>query len=108
VTFLDDHRLLISGQVVDVDDGAARAPAPGETFWCPAQQFLVQNNPWTSANGTVNYEKQVEGSVFLCDAGSDPITGTPTAVPLAVSVVTDDGLRLVSTKDGVIAYRVPL
>lgn len=107
-TFLDDHRLLINSQIVDVDDGSTRTPAPGETFWCPAQQFFVQNNPWTSINGTVSYEKQVEGSVFLCDAGSNPVTATPTAVPLAVSTVTDDGLRLVSTKDGVIAYRVPL
>jgi len=107
-TFLDDHRLLINGQVIDVDDGSARPPAAGDTFWCPGPQFFVQNNPWTGSDGSVSYEKQTEGEVFLCDAGLNPVAGIPTAVPLAVSAVTNDGLRLVSTKDGVIAYRVPL
>ncbi|MEP6560072.1 MAG: hypothetical protein ABJD68_03235 [Nakamurella sp.] len=107
-TFLDDHRLLVNGQVIDVDNGSTRAPTPGETFWCPSPQFFLQSNPWTRNDGSVSYEKQVEGGTFPCDAGGNPATGSPTSVPLAVSTMTTDGLRLVSTPAGVLAYRMPL
>jgi hypothetical protein len=107
-TFLDDHRLLVENQVIDVDNGSTRAPTPGETFWCPGPQFYLQANPWTRPDGSVSYEKQLDGEAVLCDAGGNAVTGIPTSVPLAVSTVTDAGLRLVSTPAGVVAYRVPL
>jgi len=50
----------------------------------------------------------VQGEVVQCDGSGNAASGKPSAVPLAVSAVTDGGLRLVSTPAGVVAYRVPL
>jgi outer membrane protein assembly factor BamB len=107
-TFLDDHRLLVGGTVIDVDTGITRAPATGETFWCPAPQSFDQSREWFGVDGSVRVDRRAEGEVFLCDANAQPANGLPTAVPLAVAGVSDNGLRLVSTPAGVIAYRVPL
>jgi hypothetical protein len=46
--------------------------------------------------------------VYQCDAATNPVSTTPTDVPLAISTMTDAGLRLVSTPAGVLSYRVPL
>jgi hypothetical protein len=53
------------------------------------------------------YDRSAGGEAYPCDARANPTTVTPKAVPLAVSAATDDGLRFVSTPDGVVAYRVP-
>ena len=108
VTWLDDHHLLANGQVLDLDDGSVRPPAAGETFWCPEMQTFISTDAVRYADGTVRLDKRIEGEVLQCDQGGAPITGPPTAVPLAVSTVTATGLRLVATRSGVIAYRVPL
>ena len=106
-TLLDDHRLLANGQVLDLDGGSVRPPAAGETFWCPESQTFTQTSGLTYADGSTRYDRRIEGEVFACDQAGNPVTGPPTAVPLAVSTVTDGGLRMVSTRSGVIAYRVP-
>jgi hypothetical protein len=62
----------------------------------------------TYADGSTRYDRRIEGEYFPCDQGGAPAAGSPTAVPLAVSTVTDSGLRMVATRSGVIAYRVPL
>jgi len=108
ITLLDDHRLLANGQVLDLDGGSVRSPAAGETFWCPESQTFTQTRGLTYADGSTRYDRRIEGEVFPCDPGGNPVSGPPTAVPLAVSTVTDGGLRMVSTRSGVIAYRVPL
>jgi len=59
-------------------------------------------------DGSIHTDRRVQGEVYQCTGAGDAAKGVPTAVPLAVSAVTGDGLRLVSTPNGVIAYRVPL
>jgi len=108
VSLLDDHRLLTGGKVVDLDDGSSRPPAGGETFWCPGRQSFDQPVEWMGTDGSIRRDRRVQGEVFQCDGTGSATSGTPSAVPLAVSTVTDDGLRLVSTPGGVVAYRVPL
>jgi hypothetical protein len=108
IPLLDNHLLLVSGQVVDVDTGSARSPLPGESFWCPAAPTFKVAHAWYGRVGTVDPNRRVEGKTFLCDSTGSPITGPPTAVPWAVSNGTADGLRLVATPNGVVAYRVPL
>ncbi|HYN71373.1 MAG TPA: hypothetical protein VES60_02645 [Nakamurella sp.] len=108
VSLLDDHRLLTGGRVVDLDDGSSRAPAGGETFWCPGRQSFDQTVEWMGTDGSIRRDRRVQGEVVQCDGSGNAASGTPSAVPLAVSAVTDGGLRLVSTPAGVVAYRVPL
>jgi hypothetical protein len=108
VSLLDDHRLLTGGRVVDLDDGSSRAPGGGETFWCPGRQSFDQSVEWMGTDGSIRRDRRVQGEVYQCDGNGTAASGTPSAVPLAVSTVTDDGLRLVSTPGGVFAYRVPL
>jgi hypothetical protein len=108
VTLLDDHRLLANGQILDLDGGSVRPPAAGETFWCPESRTFTQTSGLTYADGSTRYDRRIEGEYFPCDQGGAPAAGSPTAVPLAVSTVTDSGLRMVATRSGVIAYRVPL
>jgi hypothetical protein len=108
VTLLDDHRLLANGQVLDLDGGSVRPPAAGETFWCPESQTFTSTDLWMYGDGSTRYDKRIEGEYFPCDPGGAPVTGPVTAVPLAVSTVTDGGMRMVATRSGVIAYRVPL
>jgi hypothetical protein len=107
VGLLDDHRLLIGGQVLDVVDGSTRPPADGETFWCPRSQSFTQARAWNGVDGSVRYDRRIEGEFFLCGGASNAISGIPTAIPRAASSGTDDGLWFVSTPDGVVAYRVP-
>lgn len=104
---LDDHRILLTGQVVDLDTGAVRQPATDETFWCPARQTFRQSIA-AQTRGGPRTDRTAGGAAYQCDADANPAAGPPTTVPLAVSTATDDGLRLVSTPAGVIAYRVPL
>ena len=108
VSLLDDHRLLTGGRVVDLDNGSSRPPASGETFWCPGTQSFQQDAEWMGKDGSIRRDRRVQGEVSQCDSSGNAASGTPSAVPLAVSAVTDGGLRLVSTPAGVIAYRVPL
>ena len=108
IPLLDNHLLLVGGQVVDADTGATRSPLADESFWCPSSQSFTGAHAWYGKDGTVDAGRRVEGEAFLCDAAGNPIPGTPTAVPWAVSNGTTDGLRLVATPSGVIAYRVPL
>jgi len=108
VTLLDDHHLLANGQVLDLDDGSVRPPAAGETFWCPESQTFTQTRGLTYGDGSTRYDRRIEGEYVQCDQGGAPVTGPPTAVPVALSTVTDGGLRMVATRSGVIAYRVPL
>ena len=108
IGYLDDHRLLIGGQVVDVDNGSHRRPGAGETFWCPGPQSFDTGVNWMGQDGSIHTDRRVQGEVYQCTGAGDAAKGVPTAVPLAVSAVTGDGLRLVSTPNGVIAYRVPL
>jgi len=108
VSLLDDHRLLTGGRVVDLDDGSSRAPVGGETFWCPGRQSFDQTVEWMGTDGSIRRDRRVQGEVVQCDGSGNAASGTPSAVPLAVSAVTDGGLRLVSTPGGVVAYRVPL
>ena len=104
---LDDHRVLLTGQVVDLDTGAARRPATDETFWCPARQTFRQSIA-AQTRGGPRTDRKAGGEAYQCDADANSAAGLPTTVPRAVSTATDDGLRLVSTPAGVIAYRVPL
>jgi hypothetical protein len=106
--FLDDHRMLLAGMVVDLDDGSTRPPVDGERFWCPGLQSFQQAVEWFGADGSVRTDRRADGEVYPCDAGGHPSSGVPGAVPLAISSVTEDGLRMVATPSGVIAYRVPL
>jgi hypothetical protein len=108
VTWLDDHHLLANGQVLDLDGGSVRPPTAGESFWCPEPQTFTSTDSWMFGDGSVRHDKRIEGEVLQCDQGGAPITGPPTAVPLVVSTVTDAALRMVATRSGVIAYRVPL
>lgn len=108
VRLLDDRRLLTGGRVVNIDDGTSRPPAAGETFWCPGPQSFEQTVEWLGTDGSVRRDRRAQGEVYECDGAGNAATGTPAAVPLAVSAVTDDGLRLVSTPAGVVAYRVPV
>jgi hypothetical protein len=107
VGFLDDHRLFIGGQVIDVIDGSIRPPADGETFWCPRSQSFTQAIPWNGADGSVHYDRRMLGEFFLCNGANNAISGIPTAIPRAVSSGTKEGVWFVSTPDGVVAYRVP-
>ncbi len=104
---LDDHRMLFGDQVVNVATGAVRPAVAGDLFWCPARQTFRQSVGviFRDVNRT---DRSAGGEVYLCDAKLNPTSGVPAAVPLAVSAATDDGLRLVSTPSGVVAYRVPL
>jgi len=108
VSLLDDHRLLAGGKVVDLDDGSTRPPASGETLGCPGRQSFDQPVEWMGVDGSVRRDRRVEGEVFQCDSAGKAVSGTPSAVPLSMAAVTADGLRLVSTPAGVIAYRVPV
>jgi hypothetical protein len=100
--------LLANGQVLDLDGGSVRPPTAGESFWCPEPQTFTSTDSWMFGDGSVRHDKRIEGEVLQCDQGGAPITGPPTAVPLVVSTVTDAALRMVATRSGVIAYRVPL
>lgn len=106
-TFLDDHRLLVNNTLIDMDTGDTRAPTPGETFWCPAQQSFNQSEQWFGNDGSGRVDRAARGEMFTCDGNAKPTTAIPAAVPLAISAVSEDGLRLVSTPGGVVAYRVP-
>lgn len=103
---LDDHQSLIAGQVIDLDTGTVRPPAADDVFWCPARQTFHQSVPLLIRNET-RYDRAAGGEAYPCDARANPTTATPKAVPLAVGAATDDGVRLVSTPAGVVAYRVP-
>ena len=84
---LDDHRILVNGQVVDLDSGTVRAPAAGETFWCPARQYFRQA-VLGYERGLGRLDRTAGGEVYECDAQANPVSTTPTDVPLAVSVMT--------------------
>ena len=105
---MDDHRILAGGLVVDLDDGSSRPPAVGEIFWCPGPQAFEQSVEWYGNDGSVRTDRRAEGEVFTCDSSGNPSPNPPVAVPLAVSTVTDEQLRLVATPNGVVAFRVPL
>ena len=107
-TRVEVERLLANGQVLDLDGGSVRPPTAGESFWCPEPQTFTSTDSWMFGDGSVRHDKRIEGEVLQCDQGGAPITGPPTAVPLVVSTVTDAALRMVATRSGVIAYRVPL
>jgi hypothetical protein len=107
VVLLDDHRLLIGGKVLDVIDGSTRLPTDGETFWCPRSQSFTQALPFNGTDGSVRYDRRVEGEFFLCGGAGNAVAGIPTAIPRAASNGTKDGLWFVSTPDGVVAYLVP-
>ena len=103
---LDDHQILIAGQVIDLDTGTVRPPVADDVFWCPARQTFSQSFPLMIRNET-RYDRSAGGEVYPCDTRANPTTAPPKSVPLAVSAASDDGLRFVSTPSGVEAYRVP-
>jgi outer membrane protein assembly factor BamB len=107
MTQLDDHRMLLGTQVVDLDTGTVRAAAPTDVFWCPGRQTFDQSVASYDRTGS-RFDRRTGGVAFPCDPTGKPTSTTPEAVPLAVSTVSEDGLRLVSTPSGVIAYRLPL
>jgi hypothetical protein len=107
MTQLDDHRMLFGQQVIDLDTGASRVAGPDDVFWCPGRQTFDQSVAYYDRTGS-RFDRTTGGVVFPCDAAASPTSAMPETVPLAVSTVTEAGMRLVSTPAGVIAYRVPL
>ena len=107
MTQLDDHRMLLDGQVIDLDTGASRAASPDDVFWCPGRQTFDQSVAYYDRTGS-RFDRAAGGVAFPCDAAANPTSAMPGTVPLAVSTVTDGGLRLVSTPAGVVAYRMLL